>query len=392
MRLLLCFLFLFSSVFAAPKAVYLTVPDDSAHSMSVHWIEKEQKKPSNTIFYQKEGDKEWKKETVTSQSSLADSSYSVKGCLITGLEEASYYSFHFEGEKREYLFRTLPSNLKSPLKIAIGGDFTESFSMFRKMNKVAAQKNPDFVILGGDIAYACGHRLFEGKHGSVSKWVDFFEEWETSMRGERGRLIPVVAVIGNHDVAPKDRKEKGKNSLFLRFFPSSTDLTYKTVDIAGALCLVLLDSGHLFSLEKQQKVWLEQTLQAKQKMLWKIPVYHLSGYPSTYLFNNARPTNLRRNWTPLFEQYGVKLVFEHHNHAFKRTYPMLEEKINPEGIVYMGDGCWGAPPRKVVKSYYLENSLSSNSFSLLTVDVKSLQVEVFNNKNELIDTWKSGGL
>ena len=392
MRFVLCFLSVTSFLFTAPKAVYLTLPEDPAHGMSVHWIEKGQKNPSNTILYQKEGDAEWKKVHFTSHQPLSDSSYSVKQSLINGLEESSYYSFYFEGEKQKYLFRTLPSKLTTPLKVMIGGDFAESFSLYRKMNKVAAQKNPDFVVLGGDIAYACGHRLFEGPHGSVSKWVDFFEEWQMSMRGERDRLIPVTAVIGNHDVASKDRKEKGKNALFLKFFPSSTNRAYKTVEVAGSFCLFLLDSGHLSLVDKQQKIWLEQNLQAKEKMLWKVPVYHLAGYPSTYLLKDSRPTNIRATWIPLFEKYGVKLAFEHHNHAFKRTYPMLDEKINPSGIVYIGDGCWGAPPRRVEKPYYIEKSLRSSCFSLLSVTQESLQIEVFNNKNALIDTWRTRGL
>lgn len=391
MRFFLFFLSISSLLFTAPKAVYLTLTDDSAHSMSVHWIERGRKSPSGAVFYQKEGDKEWKKEAIVFPQTLADSSYSVKECLITGLEESSYYLFYFEGEKQKYLFKTLPSILKHPLKIAVGGDFTESFSLFRKMNKVAAQKNPDFAILGGDIAYACGHGRFAAEHGSMSKWIDFFKEWQSSMQGERGRLIPVVAIVGNHDVTSKDREEQGKNSLFLKFFPSSTNRTYKTVDVAGVLCLVLLDSGHLFKVEKEQKIWLEASLKEKQKTVWKIPVYHLAAYPSVYLLNDPRPKNVRKNWVSLFEKYGVKLVFEHHNHAFKRTFPMLDGKIDPLGIVYIGDGSWGVPPRKVRKDcFYLEKSLKSGCFSLLTVDARSLQVEAFNNENELIDTWKAG--
>jgi hypothetical protein len=393
MRFFLFFLSISSFLCGSIKAVYLTLTDDSAHSMSIHWIEKGGGNLSRGVFYQKEGDREWKRETMVFPRTLADSSHYVKECLITGLEESSYYLFYFEGKKQKYLFKTLPSKLKRPLKIAVGGDFTESFPLFRKMNKVAAQKNPDFAILGGDIAYACRHGWFAEEHGSISKWIDFFKEWQSSMRGERGRLIPVVAIIGNHDVTSKDREEKGKNSLFLKFFPSSTNRTYKTVDVAGSLSLFLLDSGHLFKVEKEQKIWLEASLKEKQKMVWKIPIYHIAAYPSKYPLNDPRPTRVRTNWTPLFEKYGVKFAFEHHNHAFKRTYPMLDETIDPSGIVYIGDGSWGAPPRKVHKNlFYLEKSLKSSCFSLMTVDAHSLQVEVFNNKNELIDTWKPRGL
>ena len=119
-------------------------------------------------------------------------------------------------------------------------------------------------------------------------------------------------------------------------------------------------------------------------------VYHLAGYPSTRSPDIKSPCFIRKYWVPLFEKYGVKLAFEHHNHAFKRTYPLLDEKIDSLGIVYIGDGCWGAPPRKTAGShFYLEKSAASSCFSFLTVDQRSLKVEVFNEKNKLIDTWES---
>ncbi len=386
MRFFAFYLFLSSVLFAAPEAIYLTLPEDPAHSMSVHWIEK--KKASKTLFYQKEGDGKWKEVSTFSSQSLIGSSYSVKECLLNDLKESSYYVFYFEGEKEKHLFRTLPSNLKSPLKIAIGGDFSESFALFHKMNLVAAQKNPDFAILGGDIAYACGKSLFSGKHGSVSKWIEFFKEWQNTMRGERGQLIPVAAVIGNHDVTPKDRQEKGENALFLKFFPSSNNKTYRTLDIAGSLRFVLLDSGHLFGVEEQVSWLLESLIKAKQDMQWGIPVYHIAAYPSTYRFRSKVAVQLRKQWVTLFEEYGVKLAFEHHNHAFKRTYPMLKEKVNPDGIVYIGDGCWGSSPRGSPEGFHLEKTMQSTCFSLLTVDQTSLQIETFDSKNELIDLIK----
>ena len=49
----------------------------------------------------------------------------------------------------------------------------------------------------------------------------------------------------------------------------------------------------------------------------------------------------RKHWCPLFERYNVDAVFEHHDHAFKRTHPLLDGRVNERGIVYLGDGSWG---------------------------------------------------
>ena len=32
--------------------------------------------------------------------------------------------------------------------------------------------------------------------------------------------------------------------------------------------------------------------------------------------------NIKDHWITLFEQHGVRLAFENHDHAYKRTYPI----------------------------------------------------------------------
>jgi hypothetical protein len=34
-------------------------------------------------------------------------------------------------------------------------------------------------------------------------------------------------------------------------------------------------------------------------------------------------------------------VFEHHDHTYKRTHPLLDGRTSERGIVYLGDGSWG---------------------------------------------------
>jgi hypothetical protein len=49
----------------------------------------------------------------------------------------------------------------------------------------------------------------------------------------------------------------------------------------------------------------------------------------------------RQHWVPLFEKHNVDLVLEHHDHTFKRTHPLLNGHVDPNGIIYLGDGSWG---------------------------------------------------
>ena len=384
-RLLFFFFFLISTLSAAPQAIYLTLTEDPAHSISVQWIEKKQKGTFKSLFYQKKGEVSWIQLGLTSDEYLG-SSYFIKRCLIENLEASTNYLFRLEGESTLYKFCTLPLELKEPLKVVAGGDLMESFSLFRRMNQIAAEKNPDFVVLGGDIAYAAGVGVFRGKHGSISKWVSFFKGWQKSMVGKDGRMIPVTAALGNHDITPTDRRENGENALFFKFFPSFQNSSYKTLNVGKTLSFFLLDSGHLSQIDSKQVEWLETTFKEKENVKWKIPIYHISAYPSVYSPNRKVPKLIRKCWVPLFEKNGVKLAFEHHNHAFKKTFPLLKDQINIEGIIYLGDGGYGAPPRKVTSYSYLEKSSSISSFCLMTIDANSLTAETFNIKNEVIDT------
>jgi hypothetical protein len=49
----------------------------------------------------------------------------------------------------------------------------------------------------------------------------------------------------------------------------------------------------------------------------------------------------RKHWSPLFEQYNVDVVLEHHDHTFKRTHPLTGGLIDKNGVLYLGDGSWG---------------------------------------------------
>ena len=374
------FVLSFSCLIGSPKAIYLTLPEDPSHSMSIHWIEKLKEDSFKGVSYRKEGESIWKEVGFASNQIFGKSSFRVKQSVLTGLEANLGYYFRLMGDEEEHYFRTLPSTLDRELKIAVGGDLYNALGPYTKMNRVVAKKSPDFAILGGDIAYTGG--------GKPTRWITFLEEWYKTMRGDKGRLIPFLAILGNHDVSSLDRKNKGKNTLFFQLFPFPANRSYQTRDIVKELSFFLLDSDHIHSIAGEQAVWLEEVLKQRKDVLWKIPIYHIAAYPSIYSFSDDRSTRIRTHWIPLFEKYGVRLAFEHHNHAFKRTKPLLAGKEDRSGIVYIGDGAWGVSPRGSFKNTsYFVSYKKTNCVSLLIVRAQSLKVETFDLESNLIDEW-----
>ena len=86
----------------------------------------------------------------------------------------------------------------------------------------------------------------------------------------------------------------------------------------------------------------------------------------------------------------MKIAFENHDHAYKRTFPIKENAINEKGIVFMGDGAWGVNVREVHnpdETWYLKKALSQRHFILLTLQGNHQQLTVINEEGEIIDVY-----
>ena len=80
---------------------------------------------------------------------------------------------------------------------------------------------------------------------------------------------------------------------------------------------------------------------------------------------------MRSDWVPLFERYGLDVAYEHHDHAYKRTHRIRGGRVDPGGVLYVGDGAWGVPVRNVhdvEDTWYLARAESVNHFILTTID------------------------
>ena len=98
-------------------------------------------------------------------------------------------------------------------------------------------------------------------------------------------------------------------------------------------------------------------------------VNHVPAYPSFRNIEGAKGKEgtgepNRKHWVPLFDQYRVPVVLEHHEHTFKRTRPLLDGRPNDKGVLYLGDGSWGRlrQPQSPEKLPYL--AVSSRDYHL----------------------------
>jgi len=368
------------------SAVTALCTDTPATSMIISW----HSLPNDgvgTIRYRKVGDDLYTSSLAESRTPLKN--LSTHFARLDHLAPDTTYEFLIAGDSHAYTFKTLPSDSNAPLRFVVGGDVYRKIPRFEKSARIAAQLDPDLVILGGDIAYSLEEFPFFKRRGwEAKRWHTFFERWSELMRDSQGRLIPTLIAAGNHDVKGpfKEGKKSNRKTLYYDFIPNQT--TYRAVDITPQFSLILLDTGHGVPIGGAQAQWLEQTLKDRLGVPLKCAVYHQAAYPSYYSQTGLAAQRIRDHWTPLFDAYGVKVAFEHDNHTYKRTHPLRGGQIDPNGTLYIGDGCWGVKPRKPHtpnKLPYLSKSLPSNHIILGKLSSNRLSLTVYDNFGKILD-------
>src|SRR5690625_4769659 len=140
------------------------------------------------------------------------------------------------------------------------------------------------------------------------------------MIDSEGRLIPFISAIGNHEVEGGYRtKEEAK--IFYRMF-SFPQNGYGVLDFSDYMSIIILDTDHTHKIIGDQTNWLAGTMVARSDVPHLFPSYHVGAYPSGRPYNTAVSRRIRENFVPIFEENGVKLAFEHHDHTYERTVPI----------------------------------------------------------------------
>jgi hypothetical protein len=342
----------------ALDALYLSWYDDPTSTITIQWHTDSDELQDDKIVY-RASDAAAFSSAQGSHEIISSAFLSVHTVRLTGLTPDTLYQFRLNTEDDLYTFRTLPSELDRPLRFVVGGDLMLSSKLFHKMNQTVASLDPDFCVLGGDIAYAIDTNPFRLRSRAIRRWRTFFRTWFQDLRASDGRLIPLLAVPGNHDIQPHNF------ALFFSLFAFPAEQLYRAIDIGDYLSLILLDTGHFHPITGPQTAWLCQTLAARSEVPYLFAAYHEGAYPSYYNPDGKVPRTLRTHWSPLFDRYHLQVAFEHHSHAWKETYPIKNNQIDPSGTLYFGDGAWGAPPRKTNNHWYLEHRARKNNVYLV---------------------------
>lgn len=227
--------------------------------------------------------------------------------VLEGLEAGTAYTYRVGSKTRNAwsdwrTFKTAPAE-PAPFSFVYLGDPQLGLDSFGEIVQRAHQERPEAVcyVVAGDLVNAGNRR---------NEWDDFFAG-TVGVFDQR----PLVPALGNHDYDPEPDLY-----LDLLMLPENGPAGFPAerayhFTYSNAL-FVVLDSNQP---PAAQAAWLEETLAASDA-LWKFAVYHHPAYASRRVRDNAE---VREHWVPLFDQYGVDMALQGHDHAYLRTYPMV---------------------------------------------------------------------
>jgi hypothetical protein len=345
-----------------PGTLFLTWQRDPTTTMTVQWVGTAGETADTRIHYGPLG-KTLAQTHPTTARPYPRSAFTLFRAELTGLTPGADYQFRVGKESPVYRFRTMPARATDAIHFISGGDCGVNAHTIAN-NIQAARQDPMFAVVGGDLGYDDGR--------SVSVSLAFLRNYSKHMVGRGGRLIPMVACIGNHEVDGGYGKPRGKAPFFYALFDGLfRDTGYATLDFGDYLSLVLLDTGHTSAIAGDQTDWLDRTLKARKDHPHVLVVNHVPAYPSVRVGPGKKGKagageENRTHWVPLFDKHRVPVVLEHHDHTYKRTRPLRGGLYHADGVQYLGDGTWGRlrTPYGPAKLSYLAASSRDYHLSL----------------------------
>lgn len=205
----------------------------------------------------------------------------------------------------------------------------------QKMNKMIAKLTEEDPSI---IAFAHG-----GDYCTTADWRHlyyWFEDHELTITKDK-RILPLIITRGNHE------HEIGflENFWLGEVSNEHSDGYFFMTQITPSSALITLNTET--SMAGKQLEFLEETLEEhRSKNNWMFVQYHKPAYPAVKNFDREDFYHVRKYWVPLFEEYKINLALESDGHSLKKTAPILDGKVNNEGIIYIGEGGLGVPQRK----------------------------------------------
>ena len=180
-------------------------------------------------------------------------------------------------------------------KIVIYSDSQNNHKVHKDVCDLIESLKPDAVFHAGDIV---------DNAEDTNEWIAFNHESEKYRK--KAAFYPAV---GNHDASSPN---------FLKYETTPNGKKYYSVDISK-LHVIVLDSNDSLSVGSTQFKWLtDDLINSSARSSATIAIFHHPPFGCENEKHSGDEKNLQQNLVPLFQLYGVKMVFSGHNHLYER--------------------------------------------------------------------------
>ena len=250
--------------------------------------------------------------------------------LLTGLKPYTTYYYSvgdakgaLAGGTADYVFRTSPEVGKAnPMRIWVLGDSGTANAAAASVRdaylKLTGEKYTDLLLMLGDNAYN------DGKDSQYQNAV--FDMYPSILR-----QTPVWSTLGNHDGHAADSATQSGPYYEIFSFPKAGEIgglasgteAYYSFDYANVHFVVLDSYETDRSVDGPMMAWMKNDL-AETTQEWLIAFWHHPPYTKGS-HNSDKEKNLvdmRKNFLPVLESYGVDLIMGGHSHCYERSHPI----------------------------------------------------------------------
>jgi predicted phosphodiesterase len=281
---------------------------------------------------------------------------------LVNLEPYSLYFYRVDDDAVAQFHTAAPAT-QTNFRFVVFGDTREGVSIHKAIINRILEVAPDFVIHTGDMVEA---------GNCVPCWDDFFRVEAPLLRS-----APFYPTLGNHE---DDQSPSAQASYFDIFHLPDIERWY-AFDYGKARFISLKVDGYpigIYYPDQEQLDWLEDQL-ANNTQPWTFIFFHWGVFTSRS--EDFLEIGMRIRLVPLFERYGVNVVFMGHNHGYERI------KVN--GITYITTAGGGASLYEMtVPEPGSQVAVSEYHFVMISMKGDHLEGQTINNHGKILDQFE----
>jgi len=309
-----------------PKGIRLNIPDDPRSNIAISWYTFSETE-SMVLYGTSSGSLNL---TINSPENVEkiENTY-IHHAVLSNLDPNTIYFYKVGGTtsgwSAEFNFTTAPERNSSSLHFIAYGDNRSNRDLRRLVNRLVIQNMSTYHTEPVRFIMNMGDLVSSGNEHELFNY--FFDDCEMLFQ-----TIPILPIQGNHEFG-----DLGLSYYREQFVlpENGNDEWYWAIQNGMAFILGLDSESHgIIPYDSQNVPWIDSMLKFannQSTVLWKFAFFHQPPFVSS---SHMPRTDIRKSWSPIFDNNGVDIVFNGHCHLYERSFPVSSNGSLPTDELY----------------------------------------------------------